>query len=81
MEVDPATHAELKQLAVAGEGVNLTIDLPSQRIHMPDGRSADFPIDTFSRKCLIEGIDQLGYLLEQENAIASYEEKHRATGN
>jgi len=80
VEVDPATHAELAQLAAVGEGVTLTIDLPSQRIHLPDGRSVDFPIDAFSKKCLIEGVDRLGYLLEQENAIESYEEKRRESG-
>jgi len=80
VEVDSATHAELAQLAAAGKGVTLTIDLPSQSIHLPDGQSVEFPIDAFSKKCLMDGIDQLGYLLEHENAIASYEEKRRESG-
>ena len=80
VEVDAATHAELAQLASAGEGVTLTIDLPSQSIHLPDGRSVEFPIDVFSKKCLIEGIDQLGYLVSFEDQIAAYEEKHRESG-
>ena len=81
VEVDSATHAELAQLAaVAGEGVTLTIDLRSQSIRLPDGRSVEFPIEAFAKRCLIEGLDQLGYLLEHENAIASYEEKRRESG-
>jgi len=77
VEVDSATHAELAQLTAAGEGVTLTIDLPSQRIHLPDGRSVDFPIDAFSKKCLIEGVDQLGYLLSFGDQIGAYEEGRR----
>ena len=80
VEVDAATHAELAQLAAAGEGVNLTIDLPSQSVQLPDGRLVEFPIDPFAKKCLIEGVDQLGYLLAHENAIASYEEEYRESG-
>ena len=77
VEVDAATHAELAQLAAAGEGVNLTIDLQSQSVQLPDGLLVEFPIDVFSKKCLIEGIDQLGYLLSFEDQIAAYEEGRR----
>ena len=77
VEVDAATHAELAQLTAAGEGVTLTIDLPSQSIQLPDGRSVGFPIDAFSKRCLMDGVDQLGYLLAHEDAIESYEEEHR----
>jgi len=77
VEVDAATHAELAQLTAAGEGVTLAIDLLSQSIHLPDGRSVEFPIDAFSQKCLIDGVDQLGYLLSFEDQIAAYEEGRR----
>ena len=77
VEVDAATHAELAQLTAAGEGVTLAIDLPSQSIQLPDGRSVGFPIDAFSKRCLMDGVDQLGYLLAHEDAIESYEEEHR----
>ena len=77
VEVDAATHAELTQLTAAGEGATLAIDLPSQSIHLPDGRSVEFPIDAFSKKCLIDGVDQLGYLLSFEDQIAAYEEDRR----
>lgn len=77
VEVNAATHAELAQFAAAGEGISLTIDLPSQSILLPDGRSLEFPIDPFSKKCLMEGVDQLGYLLSFADQIAVYEESSR----
>ena len=77
VEVDSATHGELAQLTAAGEGVTLTIDLPSQSIQLPDGRSVEFPIDAFSKKCLTDGVDQLGYLLSFADQIAEYEEGAR----
>ncbi len=80
VEIDPATHAELAQMASVGEGVTLTIDLPSQSIRFPDGRSVVFPIDVFSKRCLMDGVDQLGYLLAHEDAIATYEEEHLESG-
>ncbi len=81
VEVDQATHAELAQFAAAEEGVTLTIDLPSQSIHLPEGRSVEFPIDAFSKKCLMDGLDQLGYLLSFADQIAAYEEEHRESGS
>jgi 3-isopropylmalate/(R)-2-methylmalate dehydratase small subunit len=80
VEVDSTTHSELARLAEAGEGVTLTIDLSSQSIHLPDGRSVEFPIDAFSKKCLIDGVDQLGYLLSFADQIAAYEEGMRNAG-
>ena len=74
VEIDQATHAELAQLASAGDGVTLTIDLPSQSIQLPDGQSVEYSIDAFSKKCLIDGVDQLGYLLSFADQIAVHEE-------
>jgi 3-isopropylmalate/(R)-2-methylmalate dehydratase small subunit len=77
VEVDAATHAELARVAAEEEGVSVTIDLPSQSLHLPDGRCVEFPIDAFSKKCLIEGLDQLGYLLSFADQIAVHEEGRR----
>lgn len=77
VEIDPATHAELAQLTSAVEGLTLTIDLPSQSIQLPDGRSVEYSIDAFSKKCLMDGVDQLGYLLSFADRIAQYEEGPR----
>ena len=51
----------------------LTIDLPSQTLTLPDGDSVSFPIDAFSKTCLLEGVDQLGYLLKRETQIEQFE--------
>jgi 3-isopropylmalate/(R)-2-methylmalate dehydratase small subunit len=42
-------------------------------IEFPDGAQAVFPIDAFSKRCLLAGVDELGYLLNQSSAIAGYE--------
>jgi 3-isopropylmalate/(R)-2-methylmalate dehydratase small subunit len=80
VEVDPAIHAELVELSAAKNGLTLTIDLPSQVIRLPNDRAVEFPIDAFAKWCLIEGIDQLGYLLGYEDQIAAYEEGRSASG-
>ena len=68
--VDRATHERLFRLPPDAEVV---IDLAAQTLSMPDGTSADFPIDPFAKTCLLEGIDELGYLMKHADAIARYE--------
>jgi 3-isopropylmalate/(R)-2-methylmalate dehydratase small subunit len=69
--VDSDTHKWL----LANPGVEVTIDVPSATLALPDGRTVKFPIDGFARYCLMNGIDQLGFLLEHEQAIAAYERR------
>ena len=68
--IDKDTHEWL----VDHPGVEVAIDVASTSISLPDGREVAFPIDAFARYCLLEGIDQLGYLQQQSDAIASFEE-------
>ncbi len=49
------------------------VDLAAQTLTLPYGRAVEFPVDSFSRQCLLEGVDELGYILNQEPAIAAYE--------
>ena len=72
--VDAATHRQLFSLMEEDPETQLSIDLASQTLQLPDGRKVKFPIDGFSKICLLEGIDQLGYLLKKETSIATYEE-------
>ena len=51
----------------------MKVDLASQTMTLPDGRAVEFPIDSFARHCLLEGVDELGYILQQETAIAQFE--------
>jgi 3-isopropylmalate/(R)-2-methylmalate dehydratase small subunit len=67
--VDEATHAWL----VANPGAEVEVDLPSTSLRLPDGRSVTFPVEAFARYCLMNGVDELGYLLKQADAIAAYE--------
>ena len=68
--VDPATH----EILLASPGMRVSIDLESGTLAFGDAR-VSFAIDPFSRRCLLQGVDELGYLLEQEDAIAAYEKE------
>jgi 3-isopropylmalate/(R)-2-methylmalate dehydratase small subunit len=68
--VDESTHGWL--LDHPGAGVE--IDLPQSVLRLPDGRAVQFPIEAFSRYCLVNGIDELGYLLSQAASIERYEQ-------
>ena len=69
--VDADTHRWL----IEHPGAEITVDLAQTSVELPDGRKVDFPIDSFSRYCLMNGIDQLGYLMENEAAIRRYEQQ------
>jgi len=57
-------------------GVEVRIDLEHNLVYLPEGRTAPFQIERFARYCLLNGIDELGYLLQQAPAIARYEAAH-----
>ena len=59
----------------------LKVDLASQTLTLPDGRAVEFPVDAFSKTCLLEGVDELGYILQQNAAIAAYEAQRPITIN
>jgi 3-isopropylmalate/(R)-2-methylmalate dehydratase small subunit len=67
--VDAATHAWL----LANPGAEVQVDLESTTLTLPDGRTASFPVEPFARVCLLNGVDQLGYLLQQDARITAYE--------
>jgi len=70
-------HAELFQ----NPGITVQVDLAAQTLTLPGGRAVKFPIDAFARHCLLEGIDELGYILNQAPAIAAFEAAHAAPIN
>ncbi|PZN34450.1 MAG: 3-isopropylmalate dehydratase small subunit [Proteobacteria bacterium] len=61
---------------LANPGARVRIDLESSTLSLPDGTTASFPIEAFARYCLLNGIDELGFLLRQDAAIAKYESAH-----
>jgi 3-isopropylmalate/(R)-2-methylmalate dehydratase small subunit len=70
--VPPDVHAELFAAADDPEAT-VKVDLASQTLTTPGGRKVEFPIDSFSKNCLLEGVDELGYILQHEAQIAAYE--------
>lgn len=71
--VDVEVQQRLLALAAGDPALEITIDLESQTLHLPDGSRAAFPIDPFHKTCLLEGLDPLGYLLRYEEQIGAYE--------
>jgi 3-isopropylmalate/(R)-2-methylmalate dehydratase small subunit len=76
--VDESTHRQLLSLVEEDPATQVAIDLEKQELTLPDGRSVTFPIDNFSKTCMLEGVDQLGYLLKQAEHVAAYEAAHPA---
>jgi 3-isopropylmalate/(R)-2-methylmalate dehydratase small subunit len=71
--VSPETHQMLFDLLDELPRAELTVDLASQTITLPTGESFTFPIDGFSKTCLLQGTDELGYLQTFEDRIAAFE--------
>jgi 3-isopropylmalate/(R)-2-methylmalate dehydratase small subunit len=67
--------ADIHAALIKSPGIILKIDLASQTLTLPDGTAVEFPIDAFSKHCLLEGVDELGYILKQDAAISAYEAK------
>lgn len=63
---------------LANPGIELTIDVRAQTIALPDGRHVGFTLEPFARHCLLHGVDQLGYLLQNNPAITRYEQQEQA---
>ncbi|MHB1286672.1 MAG: 3-isopropylmalate dehydratase small subunit [Leptospirales bacterium] len=58
-------------------GYQVTVDLPSQSIALPDGTKWTFEIDPFRKKCLLEGLDDIGLTLAHKEEILNYEARRR----
>ncbi|MED5458812.1 MAG: 3-isopropylmalate dehydratase small subunit [Pseudomonadota bacterium] len=61
----------------ANEGYQLDVDLEHQRVITPSGEILEFDVDAFRKHCLLNGLDDIGITLQDEDAIRSFEEKHR----
>ncbi|MCP1319479.1 3-isopropylmalate dehydratase small subunit [Halomonas sp. 707B3] len=61
----------------ANEGYQLDVDLEHQRVITPGGEILEFEVDAFRKHCLLNGLDDIGITLQDEDAIRSFEEKHR----
>ena len=79
--VAPDIHKKLFEEIAKNPAATVTVDLAAQKLLLPDGSAVTFPIDQFARNCMLEGVDELGYILQQEAAIARYESKRLITVN
>ena len=70
-------HAHLIAMLRRDAETLLDIDLATSSLSLPDGSTWRFPIDPFARRCLLDGVDQLGYLLAADHEIAAFERHHR----
>ena len=73
--VPPDVHAELFAAVEKEPNATVKIDLARQSLTTPAGRQIGFPVDGFSKHCLLEGVDELGYMLQHEAKIAAFEAK------
>lgn len=73
--VDAKIHQDLFDMLAEIPAAELSVDLASQTLSLPDGRNVTFPIDGFAKTCLLNGVDELGYILGFEKDIAAYESR------
>jgi 3-isopropylmalate/(R)-2-methylmalate dehydratase small subunit len=69
--VDESTH----QWLLANPGSTVSVDLDSMTLGLPNGASVRFPIERFARHCLLNGVDELGFLLSQQTQIGNFEQR------
>ena len=79
--VSSDVHDKLSQMVAENPFLKLRVDLAAQRMTLPSGQGIKFEIDPFARQCLLEGVDELGYVLGQEAAIAAYEARRELALN
>jgi 3-isopropylmalate/(R)-2-methylmalate dehydratase small subunit len=68
-------HAELFEAVARNTHAKIKIDLPNQTLTTPSGRQVSFPVDSFAKHCLLEGVDEIGYTLQREAEIAAFESR------
>jgi 3-isopropylmalate/(R)-2-methylmalate dehydratase small subunit len=75
VQVSPAQHQALLQQLAQNPAAPLIVDLARQMLVLPDEEAFIFPIDEFSKTCLLQGVDELGYLLGMDELITAYENR------
>ena len=74
-------HGYLFNEVAKNPDTTVSVDLASQTLNLPDGRKVEFAVDAFSKMCLLEGVDELGFIQKQEAAIAAFEAKRPLSVN
>ncbi len=78
IEVAPEELTRITDLIEAHPDLELAVDLEAQELRLPDGSEIGFAVDAFARRILLDGTDELGFLLAQTEAIDAYEAVHPA---
>jgi 3-isopropylmalate/(R)-2-methylmalate dehydratase small subunit len=79
--VDEQTHRQLVSLAEEDPTSTIEVNLEEQTLTLPDGRRVSFPIESFSKHCLLNGVDQMGYLLGLDDKIGDFEQQNNTRVN
>ncbi len=74
--VDADTQQQLFSLAEEDPSTAVSVDVEEQTLTLPDGRAINFPLDEFSKYCLLNGVDQLGYLLALDEEVQAFEARN-----
>ena len=78
IQVDEETYYQLASMFEEDPDTQVTIDLANQALILPDGQQVKFPIDSFAKHCILNGLDQMGFLMAEDDAISRYEREHEA---
>jgi 3-isopropylmalate/(R)-2-methylmalate dehydratase small subunit len=78
IELEPSVHSKLMETIQSDRAAEVSVDLEAQTLTLPDGSKVTFEVDPFAKHCLLEGIDQLGYLLGFDETIKAFEAEHDA---
>ena len=74
--IDEETYHQFVSMCEEDPDTTVTIDLANQRVVLDNGQQIPFPIDSFAKHCLLNGVDQLGFLLNEDESIVAYESSH-----
>ncbi len=74
--VDSETQQQLFSLAEEDPSASVSVDVEEQTLTLPDGRTVTFPLDGFAKYCLLNGVDQLGYLLALDDEVREFESEN-----
>ena len=74
-------HQGLFALITREPAARISVNLGEQKLTLPGGRAVEFAVDAFAKQCLIDGVDELGFILKRESAIAQFESRHEPAIN
>ncbi len=80
--ITPAVYSVLVDADAQAPGhATVSVDLANQTVTLPNGDTLTFPIEPFAKYCVLNGVDQMGFLMSQDADIASFEHAHTARVN